>query len=113
MQNGGPKGEIRIQQALTLIHTSYEEILVSFVTVSGQYRKNKRVRLGVPPSEKKPKALSGIDSGEPKKSWNHQINRSHNLLLFDVEKQRPFELKICLLTSVNNLKIRWHVKKGK
>lgn len=106
---------IRIRQALDLIHTSYDEFSITFIKTNGKEKVfKKRVRLGVPPSAKKMARISGIsENGESKKDWGHHVNKSHNLLLYDIEKRRPFELKICLLTSFNGIKIIWHVQKKK
>jgi len=45
------------------------------------------------------------------KSWGHQVNKSHNLLLFDIQKNRPFEIKIALLMAFNKILVRWHNEK--
>jgi hypothetical protein len=103
---------IRIRQALDYINSGYGEFSLTFISVDGTRKVFKpRVRLGAPPSRKKAAKIFGqVLPNEPdKKDWNHAINQSHNLLLFDIQKNRPFELKICLLTSINNTKIIWHV----
>lgn len=104
---------IRIRQALDYIHTTFDEFSITFIKANGKEKScKKRVRLGVPPSPKRMARLSGISENQPsKKDWGHHVNKSHNLLLYDIEKRRPFELKICLLTSLNGLKIIWHVQK--
>lgn len=105
---------IRIRQALDYIYSGFGEFSLSFISTDGKRKVVKpRVRLGAPPSKRKSAKLFGqaLDQEAPKREWNHHINRSHNLLLFDIQKNRPFELKICLLTSINNTKIIWHVRK--
>lgn len=106
---------IRIRQALDLIHTSFDEFSITFIKSNGREKSfKKRVRLGVPPSAKKVAKIRGMKgNSDSQKEWGHHINKSHNLLLFDIEKNRPFELKICLLTSFNGINIIWHVKKEK
>jgi hypothetical protein len=103
--------ELRIGQILTMIHTTLGEFEIEFIRKDGSERVIKpRVRIGVPPSEGKMKKLRG----EPvvaNKSWGHQINRSHNLLLFDIQKNRPFEIKIALLMAFNKILVRWHNEK--
>jgi hypothetical protein len=95
---------------LTLIYTNENEFSIEFLKVDGSQRVRKpRVRLGVPPSQAKIAKLQGRALSN-QKDWGHQINKSHNLLLFDIEKNRPFEIKIPLLMEVNNIKVRWHVK---
>jgi hypothetical protein len=108
------KMEIRIQQALTAIRTSLDIFPIEFIKADGSGRVRKeRVCLGVPPSRKKIAAASGNPElvEPPKRNWNHNINASHNLLLYDMDAKHPFEIKICLLMSWNNLNILWHVPK--
>ncbi len=77
----------------------------------GRIRKE-RVRLGLPVSKRKEAKANCLESPEaPKRSWNHNINKSHNLLLFDIKKNSPFEIKIWALMQYNNLNILWHVAK--
>jgi hypothetical protein len=104
---------IRIRQVLDLIYSSFDDFSLTFIKTNGKDKVfKKRVRLGVPPSLKKLAKMHGLPSeGQNSSSWNHQINKSHNLLLFDIDKNRPFEVKICLLTSFNGIKINWHVPK--
>jgi hypothetical protein len=103
--------EIRIQQALTAIRTSMQPFSIEFFRVDGSGRTRKEnVCLGVPPKPRTAKP-SAEGAGSPSKVWNHQINQSHNLLLFDMNAMRPFEVKICLLMAFNDYKIRWHVAK--
>jgi hypothetical protein len=104
---------IRIRQVLDLIYSSFDDFSLTFVKTNGLDKVfKKKVRLGVPPSLKKLAKMQGLTTEEKSSStWNHQINKSHNLLLFDIEKNRPFEVKICLLTSFNGIKIVWHVSK--
>jgi hypothetical protein len=113
MKAGKELNGIRIRQVLDLIYSSFDDFSLTFVKTNGIEKVfKKRVRLGVPPSLKKLAKMQGLPSEEKKNSeWNHQINKSHNLLLFDIEKNRPFEVKICLLTSFNGIKINWHVPK--
>lgn len=103
--------EFRIGQILTMIHTTLGEFEIEFIRKDGSERVTKpRVRIGIPPSESKMRKLRG----EPvvaNKSWGHQINRSHNLLLFDIQKNRPFEIKIALLMAFNKILVRWHNEK--
>ena len=102
--------ELRIRDMLTLIYTNENEFSIEFLKVDGLQRVRKpRVRLGIPPSAAKIAKLQGRALSN-QKDWGHQINKSHNLLLFDIEKNRPFEIKIPLLMEVNNIKVRWHVK---
>ena len=109
------KFEIRPQQALTYIHTNYGEFSIEFIKMGkdGGRARKERVRLGLPVNERKLAKANGLDmpNGAPQRSWNHDINKSHNLLLFDIEKNRPFEIKIWALMQYNNLNIRWHVAK--
>jgi len=103
--------ELRIGQILTMIHTTLGEFEIEFIRKDGTERVIKpRVRIGVPPSEGKMKKLRGEPVGV-NKSWGHQINRSHNLLLFDIQKNRPFEIKIALLMAFNKILVRWHNEK--
>lgn len=105
--------ELRIRDMLTLIYTNENEFSIGFLKVDGSARVYKpRVRLGIPPSKAKIARLQGRALSNTKE-WGHQINKSHNLLLFDVEKNHPFEIKIPLLMEVNNIKVRWHVKNNK
>jgi hypothetical protein len=110
--------ELSIRAILTMIQTSTEEFSIGFVKVDGSERViKKRVRLGVPPSEAKISRLQaeGLTNSptESGKDWNHQLNKSHNLLLFDLEKNRPFEVKIPLIMEFNNILVRWYNEKQK
>ena len=103
--------ELRIGQILTMMHTSLGEFEIEFIRKDGTERVTKpRVRMGIPPSESKMRKLRGepITSG---KNWGHQVNRQHNLLLFDIQKNRPFEIKIALLMAFNKIQVRWHNEK--
>jgi hypothetical protein len=115
MQKAGENNGIRIRQALDLIYSSYDDFEIAFMKTNGKEKSiKKRVRLGVPPSSKKMAKIQGVDfKQESGKEWNHRIKKSHNLLLYDIEKRHAFELKICLLVSFNGLKIIWHVEKKK
>jgi hypothetical protein len=104
--------ELRIENILTLIHTSLDEFSVGFIRANGSERVFKpRVRLGIPPSERKLRELQGEKFTE-KVNWNQNIKKQHNLLLFDVEKNRPFEIKIPLLMEYNKILVRWYVAKN-
>jgi hypothetical protein len=97
-----------------MIHTSTDEFSIGFVKVDGSQRVVKnRVRLGVPASEAKINRLQSkaLSPNGSTKDWNHQINQSHNLLLFDIDKNRPFEVKIPLLMEFNKILVRWHNEK--
>jgi hypothetical protein len=115
--NRGENFEIRPQQALNEIYNNDGEFSMEFIGVGkgrGRIRKE-RVRFTLPVSKgkavKEAKA-NGLEAPEsPKRSWNHNINKSHNLLLFDIEKNSPFEIKIWALMQYNNLNILWHVAK--
>jgi hypothetical protein len=112
MNKADQKTGIRIRQVLDLIYSGYDDFEITFIKTNGKEKSFKKARLGVPPSEKRLAKMQGIANESPsKKDWSHHVNKSHNLLLFDVEKNRPFELKICLLTSFNGMKIIWHVPK--
>ena len=103
--------ELRIGQILTMIHTNMGEFEIEFIRKDGTERVTKqRVRTGVPPSESKLKKMRGEPVGA-NKSWGHQVNKSHNLLLFDIQKNRPFEIKIALLMAFNKILVRWHNEK--
>jgi len=103
--------QIRIEQARTSIHTNDGEFSIEFIAMGkgrGRVRKE-RVRLGMPVSKRLDAKSQGLDILDPaKKSWNHNINKSHNMLLFDIEKGRPFEIKIWSLMQYNNINIIWH-----
>jgi hypothetical protein len=102
---------LNIHSALTLIHTSMGEFSLSFLKVDGSRRVYKpRVRIGTAPNRArkgKSNEAAPVDA-LGKRDWNHNINKAHNLLLFDLEKNRPFELKICLLMAFNQIEIDWH-----
>jgi len=112
--NQGENIGIRIEQARTSIYTNDGEFSIEFIGMGkGRSRiRKERVRLGTPVSKRllaKANDLETPPSAE--RSWNHNINKSHNMLLFDIEKQRPFEIKIWCLMQYNNLNILWHVSK--
>ncbi len=99
-----------------MIHSSTDEFEIGFVKVNGSERViKKRVRLGVPVSESKIKQMENkfLSKSESGKEWNHKINKSHNLLLFDLEKNKPFEIKIPLIMEFNKILVRWYVEKQK
>lgn len=108
--------ELSIKSILTMIHTSQDEFALTFIRVDGSERVTKpRVRVGVPVSDSKKKQMESkfLSKSEPGKEWNHQINRSHNLLLFDIQKNKPFEVKIPLIMAFNNILVRWYNEKQK
>lgn len=110
------ENELNIRSILTMIHTSTDEFEIGFVKVNGFERViKKRVRLGVPASESKIKQIESkvLSNAGPDKEWNHKINKSHNLLLFDLEKNKPFEIKIPLIMEFNKILVRWYVEKQK
>ena len=113
--NQRPKFEIRIEQARTSIHTNDGEFSIEFIGMGkgrGRIRKE-RVRLGMPVQKRLDAKSQGLDILDPgKRSWNHNINKSHNMLLFDIEKNRPFEIKIWSLMQYNNINIIWHGPKN-
>lgn len=103
--------ELKINQILTMIHTSTGEFEIEFIRKDGSERVTKpRVRTGTPASASKLRKLRGepVIAG---KSWGHQVNKEHNLLLFDIEKNRPFEIKIALLMAFNKILVRWYNEK--
>lgn len=108
--------ELSIKSILTMIHTSQDEFSLTFIRVNGSERVTKpRVRIGVPVSDSKKKQMESkfLSKSESGKEWNHQINRSHNLLLFDIQKNKPFEVKIPLIMAFNNILVRWYNEKQK
>lgn len=98
---------LKIHDALTLIHNSVTEFSLSFWKRDGSELVQKaRVRVNRPPVySKNPRKLDA--ERQQIREWNHHINRSHNLLLFDIEKNHPFEVKICLIMAYNDVKIDW------
>lgn len=103
--------ELRIQQALTMINTCMDEFEIEFIRVDGSERVCKsKVRLGTPVTKANLDRLSGI-STKKSKVWGQNINRQHNLMLYDVDKRRPFQIKIALLMSFNKMLIRWSNEK--
>ncbi len=104
-----------------MINTCMDEFEIEFIRKDGSERVIKpRVRLGTPVKKSALENLKGNQVGTKselsrnqveKKSWGHNINRQHNLLLYDVEKKRPFEIKIALLMSFNKMLVRWSNEK--
>ena len=109
--NRGENFQIRIEQARTSIYTNDGEFSIEFIGMGkgkGRIRKE-RVRLGMPVSKRLEAKSKGLDILDPaKRSWSHNINKSHNMLLFDIEKGRPFEIKIWSLMQYNNINILWN-----
>jgi hypothetical protein len=99
--------DLSIHDALAIIHNSMGEFELDFISEKSMARKVKRrVRLASVPKRQDIRQRWAQNDSFKKQ----ERNRAHTLLLFDIEENHPFSVKIPLIMGLNGISVR-HGKK--